>query len=83
MSDHFCNADTCPEGANYFVTCTDAGRLWYMAGPYRSHGAALAALDPARAIGVANDGRAHFYAWGTVSSSRIEPGSITAAGLLP
>jgi hypothetical protein len=84
MSEHICTPETCPDGANYFVTCVDYGRLWYMymAGPYNTHREALAAVDPARKIGVANDGRAYFYAWGTVQSARRERGSITAAGLL-
>lgn len=81
-AEHICTADSCPDGARYFVTCVDAGSLWYMAGPYGTHREALAAVEPALKIGVANDGRAHFYAWGTVRSERIAPGSITAAGLL-
>lgn len=55
MSNHNCTPETCPDGLNYFVTCVDYGRLWYMAGPYATHREALAAVDPARKIGVAND----------------------------
>lgn len=82
MSEHICTPDLCPDGDNYFVTATDAGFLWYMAGPYPTHREALAAVDPARAIGYANNPWSHFFAWGTVSSTRTEPGSITKARLL-
>lgn len=82
MAEHVCTSESCPAGANYFVTCMDAGRLWYMAGPYGTHTEALAAVEWAREIGIEHDGRAHFYSWGTVRSKRTQPGSITAAGWL-
>jgi hypothetical protein len=68
--------------SNYFVTCIDAGKVWYMAGPYKTHQEALEAVDTARTIGVKNNPWAWFYSWGTVSSDRTEPGSITRAGLM-
>lgn len=83
MNEHVCTPESCPEPGNYFVTCVDGDRFWYMAGPYSTHQAALDKVDAARRIGVENNPRAHFYGWGTVRSDRTEPGSITKAGLLP
>lgn len=81
--DHICNSESCPEGANYFVTALDAGFLWYMAGPYATHREALAAVGAAMAIGIKNNPWSYFFSWGTVKgSSRSEPGSITKARLL-
>lgn len=67
---------------NYFVTCIDAGRVWYMAGPYKTHEEALAKVDAAREIGIKNNPWASFYEWGTCLTERTKPGNITAAGLL-
>lgn len=81
-NEHVCTPEDCPVGANYFVTCADAGRVWYMAGPYSSHKEALANVAKAREIGVKNNEWSWFYSWGTVRSDRTQAGSITAAGLL-
>ena len=82
MSDHTCTPKSCPEGANYFVTALDGGKLYYMAGPYQTHAAALGDVQKAQDIAGKHDPRGCFMAWGTVKSDRIKPGSITAAGLL-
>lgn len=75
---HICTPETCPEGANYFVTLRNGDRYYYMAGPYYTHQAALDAAETARKSGA----KAWFYSWGTSKSDRSAPGSIAAAGLL-
>lgn len=79
---HICTAESCPEGANYFVTAIDGGTVYYMAGPYSTHQAALDAVRPATDIASDRDARGCFMAWGTAKSKRLKPGSITKAGLL-
>lgn len=49
----------------FYVTVVDAGRVGYLAGPFRTHEAALAIVDKVRDMAVAADGYAHFYAYGT------------------
>lgn len=81
-AEHICTAERCPDGARYFVTMADQGRLWYLAGPYSTHVAALADVRKVREIASKNNPWSDFYAIGTVRSERVKPGSITAAGLL-
>lgn len=80
-TSHICTPETCPEGANYFVTAVDGRRFYYMAGPYPTHKQAIDAVQPARKVAM-QDGRAWFMSWGTVQSDRTEQGSITKAGLI-
>lgn len=65
MAEHICNSESCPTG-RYFVTAMDAGKTFYMSGPYSSHVAALADVDKALKIADKHDGRAWFMSWGTV-----------------
>ena len=53
----------------FFVTAIDAGRVYFLAGPYDSKEAAEAKVDTARDIACdhsrnSNAGRAHFMAYG-------------------
>ena len=79
---HICTEETCPTGANYFVSAIDGSLHYYMAGPYTTHAAALADVDKARAIADKHDPRGCFMAWGTCKSDRTAPGSINKAGLM-
>jgi hypothetical protein len=72
MDDHICTPESCPDGANYFVTAIDGPTFYYMAGPYKTHRAALDQVEPARKIACDRDGKGHFMGWGTVKSSRTE-----------
>jgi len=79
--EHVCTPEDCPAVGGYYVSCIDDnGRVFLMAGPYRTHGAALA--DERRACKVASDidGRAWFMAWGTVHKNG-NPAEL-AAGVL-
>ena len=49
----------------YFVTIQEGRRTGFMAGPYRTHGAALAAVEPVRQAVVARRPEAHWMAFGT------------------
>lgn len=64
-SPHICSPESCPEG-RYFVTALDAGKTFYMSGPYPNHPAALADVQKALTIANKHDGRAWFMSWGTV-----------------
>lgn len=79
---HICTHESCPAGANYFVTAIDGGTVYYMAGPYLTHSEALAKLDAAREIACDRDARGCFMAWGTVKSTRIMRAPMTREGLL-
>lgn len=56
-----------PEGARYYVSVVDAGRVGLLAGPFDDHADALALVDSARALAVSLNPWAHFYAFGTVA----------------
>lgn len=58
---------THPEGANFYVTCADAGRIGYLAGPYPTHGEALAVLPAVKHAAGKADPWSDFYAFGTVA----------------
>lgn len=49
----------------FYVSVTDAGRFAVVAGPFRTHPAAVAALPVARRLGADVDPRSAFYGWGT------------------
>lgn len=62
-----CGADHTDDkvGSLYFVTCRDAGRVGFAAGPYPTHAAALADLEEVRTLAEELDGYTFFYSWGT------------------
>lgn len=67
----------------YFVSATDAGTYWLMAGPYADHAAALADIDRARDVACFHDGRAKFMSWGTIRAQESAMiGALNQAGLL-
>lgn len=81
---HVCYSGTCPEPSFYYVTAYDAGKLYYMAGPYATHREALELVDKCLRIANEYDGRAWFMSWGTVrTDTGANVGSINKAGLLP
>ena len=84
---HTCTSESCPTG-RYFVTAIDAGKTYYMAGPYANHADALMDVDIALRIADKNDGRAWFMSWGTVriTDDAYRPGmvgNINKAGMMP
>ena len=54
--------------AFYYVSAIDGARRYLIAGPYNDHAKALARVDAVNSHACANDGRAHFMAWGTAGS---------------
>jgi hypothetical protein len=54
-----------PRPGRYYVTCVDAGRVGFVAGPFRRHQAARRFLRPARRAAQQVDPWSDFYAWGT------------------
>ena|SRR5208283_535944 len=84
--EHICTSGECPIGkGNYYVTAMDGPSFYYMAGPYQTHGEALAMVDTARDLADKHDrsGKAWFMSWGTVRTEHTKPGSLNHAGLLP
>jgi hypothetical protein len=79
---HICTVIDCPEGANYFVIAQEGNRVYYMAGPYRTHQGAIDMVVRARLSGVMNNPKFDRCSWGAERSSREEPGMLSAAGLL-
>lgn len=49
----------------FYVSVVDGARSSLLLGPFNTHGAALAHVEPTRRRAVADDPRAHFYAFGT------------------
>ena len=86
MSDetHVCNDQDCPATGGYYVTAVDAGKVFYMAGPYQTHREALADVDKALHIAYKHDGRAWFMSWGTVrrKDDYREMGTLNRYGLI-
>lgn len=62
---HVCTESDCPATGGYYVTAVDHDKVYYMAGPYQTHAAALADVDKALRIADKSDGRAWFMSWGT------------------
>ena len=56
-----------PDGARYYVSVADAGRVALLAGPFTEHAAALGYVDAARQAANDLDQWSHFYAFGTVA----------------
>ena len=74
-----------PRPGPYFVSAIDGTKAYIMAGPYATHGEALAKVDPARDIAYdkSADGRAWFMRWGTCrieGSTRV--GTLNKLGLI-
>lgn len=67
---------------SFYVTAIDGGKVYYMAGPYLTHQAALDAVESARSIADKHDPRGCFMAWGTARTDRSKPAPMTAAGLI-
>ncbi len=65
-------------GASYYVSAVDGSRSALASGPYDTHAEALAAVEVVRERAVRQDGRAHFYAFGTVAM----PGTYRKKGQL-
>jgi len=84
MSEHVCTPETCPEGSKYYVTAIDAGKTYFMAGPYNTHIEALNNVDKSLQVADKHDGRAWFMAWGTVQmkSYCAIVGSLNKAGFI-
>lgn len=49
----------------YYATVKDGNRSGFLAGPFRTHGAALAAVPAVKRLAQEANHRAHFYAFGT------------------
>lgn len=83
-TEHVCTPETCPEPGKYFVSARDAGRVYFMAGPYQTHAEALKNRDKALHLADKHDGRAWFMAWGTCRAADDcqTIGSLNRAGLL-
>ena len=63
----------------YYVTAIDSGRVALLAGPFRSHEAALARVQPCKHIANLVDSRAVWWFYGT---SRDKGGVTLPAGKL-
>jgi hypothetical protein len=83
---HTCTSDSCPDTGSYYVSATDAGTVWLMAGPYQTHCDALAQVDHALKLADKHDnsGRAWFMGWGTVrmKDGTNRAGRLQRAGLM-
>lgn len=79
---HVCTSGTCPDGANYYVSCkNDTGSYWLMCGPFSTHIKALNAVDKVLLIADEHDGRAWFMHWGTCRTEDNKPGVLNRLGL--
>lgn len=65
---------------NFYVTVVDGDRHGKLAGPYKTHGEALADVEAVRSIAIDLDSKAHFYGFGTAStgSEYTKPGILNA-----
>lgn len=72
-----CGADHVA-GTSYYVSAADGGRSALASGPYPTHAEALARVDEVRERAIRQDGKAHFYSWGTVAM----PGTYKKRGQL-
>lgn len=67
--------DTAP--GPYYVTMVDAGRTWFLAGPFATHQEALDLVEPARKAAHEADAMTHFYGFGTARApGRTKPGAM-------
>lgn len=66
-----------PRPGFYYVTAIDGGRSARIAGPYKSHGAALDKVRPVKDVAETVDPRAIWWAWGTMrSETDLGPGAL-------
>lgn len=66
-----------PRAGFYYVTAIDNNRSARIAGPYRTHEAALDAVDRVKNLAYDVDPRAHWWAWGTMrSETDLGPGAL-------
>lgn len=65
-----------PRPGNYYVCAVDAGRVAFVAGPFRYHRQARRFYRKAKAAALAADPWAWFYQWGTC---RTEHGRVRGA----
>ncbi len=71
-------------GSRYYVSVRDdSGRYGFAAGPYATHGEAIASVEDTREVAYRRDGFTHFYEWGTArvdadAALRIGPGILNA-----
>ena len=83
--EHICTPEDCPAIGGYYVSCVDDnGNVFLMAGPYRTHGLALADERKATLIASDVDGRAWFYRWGTCrrKDEQLQPGILNKHKLM-
>ena len=81
--EHICTPEDCPPQGGYYVSCIDDnGNVFLMAGPYRTHGEALADKRKACLKASDIDGRAWFMAWGTCHKDSTEPGVLNKHKLI-
>lgn len=81
--EHVCTPEDCPPSGGYYVSCiNDNGQAFLIAGPYRTHGTALAAEREACKVASDVDGRAWFMAWGTCRKDSNEPGVLNRHGMM-
>lgn len=52
----------------YYVSVVDGAAYRFLAGPFDTHGDALAQVDAARKLAIEYDRKAHFYAFGTAKA---------------
>lgn len=69
-----------PYGANYYVSVQDSGREMLLAGPFKTHAEAMAAVKRTTEVAHQRDPRSHFYAFGTVAMrhSYTKPGILNS-----
>jgi hypothetical protein len=63
--------DVHTDKAHYYVSAIDGPRTFIIAGPYAAHAAALAQVNAVRDLGVDQNPRAWWFAWGTCGSDEL------------
>lgn len=53
---------------HFYVSAINGNRKHLVAGPYATHEAALAAVEPVRRLAVERQPHSWFFAWGTAGS---------------
>ncbi|SNR99702.1 hypothetical protein SAMN04488503_2253 [Humidesulfovibrio mexicanus] len=73
------------EPGSYYISATDAGRFFLVAGPYPTHREALANVDRAKTITeFSTEGRSYFWFWGTtrMADDYTAPGVLNRHGAI-
>jgi hypothetical protein len=82
-----CTPESCPPTGGYYVSAIDGPHYYLMAGPYQTHGEALADVDKVHSICIDKDstGKAHWMGWGTChrKDDYRKPGKLNQLGLFP